>query len=515
MAEVVASHLVEAYELDPGAPEAAGLAERARVALIGAGDRAASLGAGAEAQRYFERAAELSGTALEQAALVERAGRMAWLAGRPTETRALYERAEAAFREEGANRAAARVAARLGEVDFAEGHPQRAIERLRPAAAELRSGEGDADSALVAAEFGRYLALVGDDGALEQNEYALALAEKLDLPETLAHALINKAIWMLRDDRLFEARALLEAAAELALSRDFHVAALRAYNNLGVVLEASDRFSECEGLIARAVALARRIGDRVLGDRASWAARSLGSCCSAAGTRHLRAPPRPRRSRRQRSPTRCCSRSCPCTACAGRSTARGRRSNARHQASRRRSRRSAAARLPRRGSGSRRAATPTRSPRPSARSAPSASSARPPCCSRSRSRRRSRAALALGDTGNAAQLLAELEPLRPGELTPLLRAEQARFRARLLAATGSGEPEPEFAAAERLFRELELQPLLATTLVEHAESLLAGGHGGAEPLLTEAGEIFGRLEATPWLERIATAEGARPAEAVA
>ena len=40
VAEVVASHLVEAYELDPDAEDAPAIRERARLALVGAGERA-------------------------------------------------------------------------------------------------------------------------------------------------------------------------------------------------------------------------------------------------------------------------------------------------------------------------------------------------------------------------------------------------------------------------------------------------------------------------------------------
>ena len=171
----------------------------------------------------------------------------------------------------GETRAAARVSARLGEIDFAQGHPRQAVERLEPALEALSSGEGDADTALLAAQLGRFLALSGEeDRALAQIEYALRLAETLDLPETLAQALINKAIVLLRLDRLFEARVLLDAAIELAEARDLHGVSLRAHNNLGVVLEASDRFTECATSIGRAIDLARRVGDR------SWEASLVG-----------------------------------------------------------------------------------------------------------------------------------------------------------------------------------------------------------------------------------------------
>jgi hypothetical protein len=44
---------------------------------------------------------------------------------------------------------------------------------------------------------------------------------------------------------------------------------------------------------------------------------------------------------------------------------------------------------------------------------------------------------------------------------------------------------------------------LAVTQVEHAEWLTAQGRPDeADPLVTEAREIFEQLEATPWVERL-------------
>jgi len=52
---------------------------------------------------------------------------------------------------------------------------------------------------------------------------------------------------------------------------------------------------------------------------------------------------------------------------------------------------------------------------------------------------------------------------------------------------------------------------LAVTLLELSEWLVAQGQREqSEPLLAEAREIFERLEAKPWLERVAAAQaGAR------
>src|SRR5439155_11320632 len=81
IAEVVASHLLAAYRLDPDAADAEPLRAKAHAALSLAGERVSSLGAAAEAQRYFEQAAELAGGPVEQAAALARAGEEALVAG--------------------------------------------------------------------------------------------------------------------------------------------------------------------------------------------------------------------------------------------------------------------------------------------------------------------------------------------------------------------------------------------------------------------------------------------------
>ena len=59
-------------------------------------------------------------------------------------------------------------------------------------------------------------------------------------------------------------------------------------------------------------------------------------------------------------------------------------------------------------------------------------------------------------------------------------------------------------AAAQGFRELGIPFWLAVTLLGHGEWLVGRGRPSeAERLLAEAGEIFERLEATPWLERTA------------
>jgi hypothetical protein len=113
------------------------------------------------------------------------------------------------------------------------------------------------------------------------------------------------------------------------------------------------------------------------------------------------------------------------------------------------------------------------------------------------------AAIARDDLDEAERLVSMIESLKPGELTPFLRANGRRFRAWLGIRRGTGEGADErFRAAALGFRELGTSFWLAMTLLEHAEWLTREGRtDDATPILAEAREIFERLGARPWLER--------------
>ena len=94
VAEVVASHLLDAYRLDPDAERCEPLrGAGARRRSLQAGERAASLGASTEAQRYFEQAAELADEPRERADALCRAGEMALAAGEQRQAATLFEQA--------------------------------------------------------------------------------------------------------------------------------------------------------------------------------------------------------------------------------------------------------------------------------------------------------------------------------------------------------------------------------------------------------------------------------------
>ena len=109
-------------------------------------------------------------------------------------------------------------------------------------------------------------------------------------------------------------------------------------------------------------------------------------------------------------------------------------------------------------------------------------------------------ALALDENAAADGLLATVKELPPGLRPPFLEAQAHRFRARM------NDEEAGFKTAAGSFREYNFPFWLAVTELEHGEWLAGQGRADeAELLLAEAREIFERLEAKPWLERLTAA----------
>jgi hypothetical protein len=124
------------------------------------------------------------------------------------------------------------------------------------------------------------------------------------------------------------------------------------------------------------------------------------------------------------------------------------------------------------------------------------------------------AALQLVDLAAAEELLASIEAIPPGKKPQFLHAHAMRFRARLSDLRGDADQvEDGFKGAAGLFREIAVPFYMAVTLVEHGEWLVRHHRPEeAKALLDEAREVFERLRATPWLERV---DAALPAAAAA
>jgi class 3 adenylate cyclase/predicted ATPase len=518
VAEVLAAHYQAALEAAPDAADAAEIRTKTRVMLARAGERAGSVGAPDEGSRYYLQAVLLADDPLLEAELLHQAGRLALQANRRVEAQEQFERALAIYARPGQARAAARVTASLADIDIGEGRLDEATTRLEQAITQLEEGTPSVELAAALAQLGRTLALSGrGEDATAPLERALSLAERLQAPDVFVEALSSKAIVLMNQARLDEARILLEAAASRAYTAQRFASALRADNNLAVILEASDRYAEALEFCNRAIALARRRGER----RWESTIRTgtliflflLGrwdeTLAVAAEEEPLAATDASRANLLSSVLVHC---------------ERGHRETARAElAAAQALRYSDNPQLP-----SAYAGIDARVLRAEGRPAEALASAERALAFRGQlpitdtSMKMAivdaiEAALTLSNLDKAEELLGIPESLDPGELTPFLQAQTLRLRARLEAARGEPQRVDErFRVAANLFRERDLVFYLGVCRLEHAEWLAGEGRNDdAQPLLVEAREIFERLQATPWVKRAAQASAVRRPEEAA
>jgi class 3 adenylate cyclase/tetratricopeptide (TPR) repeat protein len=510
--EVVAAHYLDAYRAAPDADDAPEIKAKAQEMLTRAGERAASLAANDEAEHSFERAAELADEPLAEAALRERAGATAWAAGRAEAAQAHLERALELYEEQGMTHPAARVTARLGEVEWRRGHLDDALERMEAAFDVLSGDEADADLAMLAAELGRLHFFKGEiELAARRIDTAIEIAEALWLPEVLSQALNTQGLIAGYSGRSEQALALLKHALELALENDLAAAALRAYNNLGDLLDRRDRYQEAIELHRRGVALARKAGYRLN----EW--RLLGelSYCLMRTGQWVEAL----EAAREVPEAQLRSVVSPASTIAELAGARGDPAEARrmlaliadHKESadvQERSGYAALSAIALRAEGRHEEALAACN---EALETTELLGAGVPADMKISLSEGLECALALGRLDTVDELLGRIDAIPPGKRPPFLRAQAARFRARLAAARGEDDGvEQGFKTAGAVFREHGLTFQLATTELERGEWL--AGQGRAEeagPLLAEAREIFERLETGPWLERAEAASSVR------
>jgi predicted ATPase/class 3 adenylate cyclase len=508
--EVVAAHYLEAFEAAPDERDADEIREKARDMLERAGHRAASLAATEEAQRHFEQASELAKHAVVQAELLERAGQMALRGGRLDAATAHFERSIEILEREGHPHAAARVSGRVGEVYWIQGHIDRAVEQMEASFAVLSNDEPDEDLAWLTAQLGRFQYFNGRvDRAMETIERALDMAESLWAPEILSHALNTKGTILSEGKARPEEGLLLQRhALQMALHHQLAPAALRAYYNVSNVLYYHDRFEESLPYAEAGLALARRIGDRSW----EWAFLAVFMYVSFSTGRWDECVATWAELPRIEDAPAVRSASIEVVACIPQLLlARGRLNEAREallqftefldsaeMQERSAYRASLAAVL--------RAEGETDDARAAAEEAVAGRVAVgwPFPGVKLGFVEAVEATLDQRDLARVEELLSSIPNLRAGERTPFLSAQGRRLGARLAMLRGETERiEADLKAAAGLFSETGMPFWLAVTLLEHGEWLVEQGISErATPLLEEAGAIFERLHAGPWLERL-------------
>ena len=502
LVELVAAHYVDAYEAVPDAPDADALRARAAERLVLAGERAGSLGATEEAQRYYEKAAGLVDETLLRAELLERAGEAASAGARHDAAVALLEQSASLYDEAGSTHAGARVAARVGvEMWRGGGDLRGGAERLEQALGVLADDEPDAEIAALVEALGRLRYFLGDhDAAAERIERALEIAEALVVPEVLAHALNTKNLLLIARGRSQESQALLERSIAIAREHDLAQPLLRALNNLAVLLGGRSRFGDAHAAAQEGIDVARRLGNRdaeqQLLSHVMWGSWLFGDwqrmeellglvtadavypdAFRVSGTVLLELP-------------------------------RGGVGRAREILDARRELRNAVDAQIR----SLYLLSEARVLRAEGRPADAAESARGARLAAAELHERLHAfaweeqledLAAAGDLDGLEECLAVADALAPVERTPFVDAVHARFRAQALAGRGEQvEAEQWSERARRAYRSLGFPYYEAIVQAEQAGRLLAEGRAeDAAAPLAEAREVFARLGARPWLER--------------
>ncbi len=506
VAEVVASHLVEAYRLDPDADDADELRERARRALWSAGERVAGVGAPAEALRFFRSAAELASSPDEEAESLLRAGEMAIEEGLNQEAQQLFERANELFLDGGQFHMVCRATSLLGYLDMLAGDNETAIAKMERALEAVAGDEPDADVAILLGRLGQAYAYAGiRERANEYLDRALDLAEALQDPDTLLRGWLGKYT-VLQSQRPNEARAVLRLTLETALEHERWRVAGTATSNLSDFCFQWDRYRESLDYLEQARGIMQRSGSRVglafvLSER-TYALTMLGRWDEALaafgeipddqiGTVNLASPLTGileillRRGhvgeadalyRRYES-----FRGMPDLSTIGIYHAAG-------------AALAAARGAPREVLALAQITIDT-----------SALQGLVTQDVKQAFRHALEAAFALGEPESVERLLATIEDAPPGLRPPFLAALAHRFRGRLAGELPAADR--HFAAAVTHFRALELPFDEAVASLEYAEWLTRIGRPAeAEPLLADAREIFDRLVAVPWLDRATSAE---------
>jgi tetratricopeptide (TPR) repeat protein len=262
IAEVLASHYLEAIHADPEAEDVAALRASARERLTAAGQAAASLALGLESDRYFEQAAELAEDDLERAGLTEQAGRALWQAG---DAEAAEKRLRSAVElyERSGRRTGGAAAVTLARLLRYLGR----IEEARPVLEHFRASEDETDGIVRAEALCDLGAVLAWSGAMEEAGPILEEGlHRLELEEAwpaLANALVNRCVYLIYGGRRQEGTGVLRQALALAEEHDLPAVALRARANLVQLLIERDHFAEAVEEVDRALVIARERGDRL------------------------------------------------------------------------------------------------------------------------------------------------------------------------------------------------------------------------------------------------------------
>jgi tetratricopeptide (TPR) repeat protein len=258
----LAGHYFAAHANAPEGPERAALAAQARVALRGAAERAADLGAHEQAVMFYEQALTVTSDPVEEAGFHELAAESAAAIQKMDDAerhfRAALER-RAALDDRGAE---ARTTARYGSALLSAYRFEPAL-ALLSAASDRFADLTDSDAlAILDGQLARaYFLHEEHQMAVTVADRVLEAAERSDLVDVIADTLITRGSALATIGRRYEGIGAIEAGQRLAAEHGLHWTVIRALNNLASNLQDGDPRAGLEA--ARGgIALSRRLGVR-------------------------------------------------------------------------------------------------------------------------------------------------------------------------------------------------------------------------------------------------------------
>jgi len=262
LAGVLARHYFAAWQASPEGAEADTLAAQARVALLGAADRAVALGSHDQGIGFFRLALQVTAEPDAEAELYIRIGRSASAAADHEQAEASLRRALDIRRAGGHPLAVTGAIAELARVLLNAYRTDTALELLEAAPPVTPDLAEDPAVIAMQAQLARALMFSGDPRrSIAVSDQVLEAAEHANLVPVIADALITRGTALANVGRMYEGSGVIEAGRLLAETNGLTYLLLRALNNQGGLLGASDprRSLQVNQML---LDLARRTGNR-------------------------------------------------------------------------------------------------------------------------------------------------------------------------------------------------------------------------------------------------------------
>jgi class 3 adenylate cyclase/tetratricopeptide (TPR) repeat protein len=264
LASALAGHYLAAQQNASEGAEADALAAQARIALRGAAERAASLGANDQAVAFLEQALTITSEPSERASMLEKAAQAAGVTTRYDDSIRLAREAMEIYRDLGDRLGAARATAALGFTMLNARRDRDAMEVLEPALDEYADLWPDPVIAEMKVHAARaYGQLEQENKALALADEAMVVAERANIPNLLARALLGKGSVLASVGRLHEGIALIRAGEQVARDNDLSEVVMISMVLLGYHLGELDNVA-AERCYRDGLELARRTGHRGL-----------------------------------------------------------------------------------------------------------------------------------------------------------------------------------------------------------------------------------------------------------